>query len=586
MILQSLLQYYENLLHQNTNEKKVPEPGWCLAGISYMIELKEDGTIKQIIPLKQQVERGKKKIWISQRICVPEMVTRSSGVSANFLCDNAKYFVGIDSTGTNKRVKDCFEAAKEKHLTILKNTKGTMAKAICKYFETWDPQKAKENDIVNEYWDELNEGGNLIFGMRDKYAQEDQSIKEAWNSYQDTTEEGDIGTCLVTGKKEKIARIHRGIKGIPGAQSSGAALVSFNAPSFESYGKEQSYNAPVGKYAEFAYTTALNYLLNQKEYTFKIGDSMIVCWAESAEEKYQKTFFSMLNPQPDNQRELKKVFGNLEKNGWVDTEDIKLNPDQKFYILGLAPNAARLSVRFFYQNTFGNIIENIEKHYKRMEIVRPSWEDRVYLGINEMLSETINMKSKNKTAISNMATMVLKAILSNDNYPMSLYTDTMIRIRAEQGKVTCGRSAIVKAVLIQNYKWKEGETSMALNDKSGEQAYVLGRVFAVLELIQRDANPGINSTIRDRYFNSACATPALIFPVLIKLKNSHISKLEREHPGKKAWYEMLLTEILGKIEMTEITDGFPKNLSLEEQGKFILGYYHQVQKLYEKKEDK
>lgn len=586
MILQSLLQFYENLLHQNTNEKKVPEPGWCLAGISYMIELREDGTIKQIIPLKQQVERGKKKIWISQMICVPEMVTRSSGVSANFLCDNAKYFVGIDSTGTNKRVKDCFEAAKEKHLTILKNTEGTMAKAICKYFETWDPRKAKENDIVNEYWDELNEGGNLIFGMCDKYAQEDQSIKEAWNSYRGTAEEGEIGTCLVTGKKGKIARIHRGIKGIPGAQSSGAALVSFNAPAFESYGKEQSYNAPVGKYAEFAYTTALNYLLNQKEYTFKIGDSMIVCWAESAEEKYQKTFFSMLNPQRDNQRELKKVFGNLEKNEWVDIEDIKLNPDQKFYILGLAPNAARLFVRFFYQNTFGNIIKNIEKHYKRMEIVRPSWEDRAYLGINEMLSETINMKSKNKTAISNMATMVLKAILSNDKYPASLYTDTMIRIRAEQGKVTCGRAAIVKAVLIQNYKWKEGEISMALNDESKEQAYVLGRVFAVLESIQREANPGINSTIRDRYFNSACATPALIFPVLMKLKNSHISKLERENPGKKRWYEARLTEILGKIEMSEITDGFPKNLSLEEQGKFILGYYHQVQKLYEKKEDK
>ena len=178
-----------------------------------------------------------------------------------------------------------------------------------------------------------------------------------------------------------------------------------------------------------------------------------------------------------------------------------------------------------------------------------------------------------------MITMTLKAILANDRYPMSLYTSTVLRVRSEQGKVTSGRAAIIKAVLIKNYKWKEGEEYMALNQESEDQAYVLGRLFAVLESIQQDANPGINTTIRDRYFNSACATPALVFPILIKLKNSHTKKLE-----KKKWYEISLTEIIGKIEMTK--DGFPKQLPLEEQGKFILGYYHQMQKKYEKKEDK
>ena len=167
---------------------------------------------------------------------------------------------------------------------------------------------------------------------------------------------------------------------------------------------------------------------------------------------------------------------------------------------------------------------------------------------------------------------------------MSLYTSTVLRVRSEQGKVTSGRAAIIKAVLIKNYKWKEGEKYMALNQESEDQAYVLGRLFAVLESIQKDANPGINTTIRDRYFNSACATPALVFPILIKLKNSHTKKLEREHPEKKKWYEISLTEIIGKIEMTK--DGFPKQLPLEEQGKFMLGYYHQIQKKYEKKEDK
>lgn len=582
MILQALVQHYENLAGQD----KVSKPGWCHAKVSYLIDLKEDGTIKEIIPLKREEERGKKKVWVSETICVPEMVTRSSGVSANFLCDNAKYFLGIDADGTGQRVIECFQAAKARHLSILKDSESMMAKAICRYFEHWNPETAQENPVVKEHWEELNDGGNLIFGMGGHYAQDDEQIKRIWEKQQEQKEEGQVGTCLVTGQKTKIARIHRGIKGVPGAQSSGAALVSFNAPAFESYGKEQSYNAPVGQYAEFAYTTALNYLLNQREYRFPMGDSMVVFWAESGEQEYQRIFFSSLDPQPDNQEQIRKVFENLKRGIWVDLEDINLDMNQKFYILCLAPNAARLSVRFFYQNSFGNILKNIEKHYSRMEIVRPSWENRAYLGIRQMLMETVNQKSKDKSPVPNMAAMVLKAVLSDDRYPASLYTDTLIRIRAEQGKVTCGRAAIIKAFLIQNYKWKEGEGCMGLNVECKEPAYVLGRLFAILEFIQKDANPGINTTIRDRYFNSACTTPASVFPVLIKLKNSHIKKLERESGGTKIYYEKLLTELMGNLAVEGKGTGFPRRLSLEEQGKFMLGYYHQIQKKYEKKEDK
>ena len=582
MILQALVQHYENLAGQD----KVSKPGWCHAKVSYLIDLKEDGTIKEIIPLKREEERGKKKVWVSETICVPEMVTRSSGVSANFLCDNAKYFLGIDADGTGQRVIECFQAAKARHLSILKDSESMMAKAICRYFEHWNPETAQENPVVKEHWEELNDGGNLIFGMGGHYAQDDEQIKRIWEKQQEQKEEGQVGTCLVTGQKTKIARIHRGIKGVPGAQSSGAALVSFNAPAFESYGKEQSYNAPVGQYAEFAYTTALNYLLNQREYRFPMGDSMVVFWAESGEQEYQRIFFSSLDPQPDNQEQIRKVFENLKRGIWVDLEDINLDMNQKFYILCLAPNAARLSVRFFYQNSFGNILKNIEKHYSRMEIVRPSWENRAYLGIRQMLMETVNQKSKDKSPVPNMAAMVLKAVLSDDRYPASLYTDTLIRIRAEQGKVTCGRAAIIKAFLIQNYKWKEGEGCMELNVECKEPAYVLGRLFAILEFIQKDVNPGINTTIRDRYFNSACTTPASVFPVLIKLKNSHIKKLERESGGTKIYYEKLLTELMGNLAVEGKGTGFPRRLSLEEQGKFMLGYYHQIQKKYEKKEDK
>ena len=453
MILQALEEYYENLLQQG----KVAKAGWCQAKVSHVIELNEDGTIKGIVSLKQEEERGKKKVLIAPMLFVPEMVIRSSGISANFLCDNAKYLLGIDEDGTKSRIMDCFLAAKDKHLSILGKGKGAMAKAICAYFRNWNPKTAKENPILREYWEELNEGGNIIFGMRALEAQEDDEIKALWEEARNAESNDQQGICLVTGQRTDISRIHKGIKGVPGAQSSGAALVSFNAPAFESYGKEQSYNAPVGKYAEFAYTTALNYLLNQREYCFPLGDSMIVFWAESGKEEYQKTFMSWMNPQVDNQEEMKKLFGNLQRGIRVDVQDIQLNMEQKFYILCLAPNAARLSVRFFYQNSFGNILENLSKHYQRMEIIKPAWVELNYLGIQKMLFETVNQKSKDKTPIPSMAAMVLNAVLQNNRYPATLYTDTLIRIRSEQGNVTCGRAAIIKAVLMKNYNWKEGE---------------------------------------------------------------------------------------------------------------------------------
>lgn len=577
MILQALVNHYENLEKQG----KVDQEGWCKAKVSYAVNLSRDGKILGILSLKIEEERGKKKVWVPRQIKVPEMVTRSSGVLANFLCDNSKYILGIDAEGTNQRVRDCFEAAKKKHLSLLREIEGEMAEAVRRFFETWDPEKASECAEIKERWEDITDGGNLIFCMGINYAQDDTFIQKAWeNARNKSLGDGQTGICLVTGKEAEISRIHKTIKGVPGAQSSGAALVSFNAPAFESYGKEQSYNAPVGKYAEFAYTTALNYLLNQREYTFQLGDSMIVYWSESAEEEYQAAFFGAADPKPDNQEEIKGIFDNLKTGMPVSIGNFTLDPDQRFYILSLAPNAARLSVRFFYQDSFGNILKNLSAHYERMSIVKPSWESREYMGVRDMLSETVNQNSKDKTPVPNMAAFVLQAILSGARYPASLYTDVLIRIRAEQGNVTWGRAGIIKAYLIRNGNWKEGENYMGLNEESRETAYVLGRLFSVLESIQMDANPGIKATIRDRYFNSACAMPASIFPVLIKLKNSHMKKLERDKGGAKVYYEKLLTELMGKL------DEYPKRLSLEEQGKFILGYYHQVQKKYEKKEEK
>lgn len=576
MILQALVKYYEDLEKQG----KLPRQGWCQAKVSYGINLSTDGNIKNIIWLKDEIQAGKKQIWTSKTMSVPAMLTRSSGIAANFLCDNSKYLLGIDKSGTGKRIVECFEAAKKKHLKLLGNASGEMAQDICAFFRNWDPEEAKKNIVVLENWEEITDGGNLIFCMNEGYAQDDDEIQKIWDAENEQTETDAEGICLVTGERTEISRIHRNIKGVPGAQSSGAALVSFNAPSFESYGKEQSYNAPVGKYAEFAYTSALNYLLAQRKYTFPLGDSMIVYWAEEAKLEYQDVLLALLNPVKDNQNEVHAFFEKLRKDEQIMINDMELNPSQKFYILCLAPNAARLSVRFFYQSSFGNITKNLACHYERMQMIKPKWEEREYLGIEDMLKETVNMNSRDKKPISNMAAMVFSAILQNSRYPASLYTDALIRIRAEQGCVTWGRASIVKAFLMKNHKNTEGEICMGLNEESNDVAYVLGRLFSVLESIQTDANPGIKSTIRDRYFNSACATPASVFPVLFKLKNSHIKKLEREKESAKVYYEKLLTQIVGKLEM------YPKRLSLEEQGRFILGYYHQMQKKYEKREEK
>ena len=346
MILQALVKYYEDLEKQG----KLPRQGWCQEKVSYGINLSTDGNIKNIIWLKDEIQAGKKQIWTSKTMSVPAMLTRSSGIATNFLCDNSKYLLGIDKSGTGKRIVECFEAAKKKHLKLFVNASGEMAQAICALFRNWDPEEAKKNIVVLENWEEITDGGNLIFCMNEGYAQDDDEIQKIWDAENEQTETDAEGICLVTGERTEISRIHRNIKGVPGAQSSGAALVSFNAPSFESYGKEQSYNAPVGKYAEFAYTSALNYLLAQRKYTFPLGDSMIVYWAEEAKLEYQDVLLALLNPVKDNQNEVHAFFEKLRKDEQIMINDMELNPSQKFYIFSHQTKDSRLSVRYFYKS--------------------------------------------------------------------------------------------------------------------------------------------------------------------------------------------------------------------------------------------
>ncbi|MCR2019010.1 type I-C CRISPR-associated protein Cas8c/Csd1, partial [Blautia pseudococcoides] len=467
MILQSLVEYYEAL----EKKGKITRPGWCKAKISFALDISETGDLLDVIPLKIEKQRGKKTVMEPRQMEVPEMVTRSSGVSANFLCDNSGYFLGIDNKGKPKRSKECFAAAKNKHLEILEGIEGTTARAVRSFFGSWNPDSAAEHAAIKDSLDEIISGGNLIFCVNGDWAQDEHEIREAWENCRGNAEWENEGICLVTGQKTEISRIHGLIKGVPGAQSSGAALVSFNAPAFESYGKEQSYNAPVGTYAAYAYTTALNHLLADRSHTSQIGDTTVVYWAEDGNEKYQNIFGGAVEPSVDNQDIIDGVFRSLEagKPTAVDEVEESLSLEQKFYILGLAPNAARIAVRFFYQDSFGNVLRHLKEHYDRMGIVRPAADEMRYMGIWRMLQETVNKKSRDKKPVSNMAGSVYRAVISGGQYPASLFLGVMGRIRAEQDdkdshirKITKGRAAIIKAYLIRNGYDKKEEITVSL----------------------------------------------------------------------------------------------------------------------------
>ena len=516
MILQALVEYYEAL----ERKEKITSPGWCRARVAYGLDISEQGELMGVIPLKKEQQNGKKTVWVPQDLTVPQMVSRSSGVSANFLCDHSGYMLGIDNKGKPERSRECFECAKKKHKDILGNISSPAARAVCRFFDCWEPDRAAENPYLVPELEEIISGFNLVFMIDGEYVHEDPDIRQCWEEYSRQSGTGPEGVCLVTGRREEIARIHGTIKGVQGAQSSGAALVSFNAPAFESYGKEQSFNAPVGTYAAYAYTTALNYLLSDRSHGTTIGDTAVVYWSEEGDERYQNIFACVSEPTMENQEIVDGVFKNLAEGKAVAVQDVKdsLDMEKRFYILGLAPNAARLAVRFFYQDSFGNILKHIKEHYDRMEIVRPAADAVEYLGIWRMLQETVNKKSRDKKPVPSMSGAVYRSIISGSRYPASLYQAVLGRIRAEQDdgdsriyKITRGRAAIIKAYLLKNGNIRE-EITMALNEDSNNTAYILGREFAVLEAIQEDANPGINATIKDKYFNSACATPAAIFP--------------------------------------------------------------------------
>lgn len=591
MILQALVKYYETLLKQG----KVEEPDWSAAKVSAEIQLDEEGKLLGILSLQNEVQRGKKTVLTDPLLQVPEVFKRSSGVRPNFLYDGSSYFFGVDSKGKPKRSIQCFEAARTFHHQLLDGCDSPVAQGVLKFFDSWQPDKAEENPVFQQNRDAIVGASGLVFAVNGQEAQQDPEIRRRWMDYKKEGggENSEKGQCLVTGKVAEIALTHPNIKNVRGAQSSGAALVSFNAPSVESFGHEedQGLNAPVSEYAAFAYTTALNQLIREGN-SLLCGDTTVVFWAQSAEPLYQQVYMNFLNPSgtgENREQTVKAVLEKILQGVAADVDGITLSPDEPFYVLGLAPNAARLSVRFFWQNTFGVTLQHLQNHQDRLKIVRPAWEkDRgAYLPLWRLLKESVNPNATKKQALPLLAGSLLRSILQDAPYPEAMYRQFLLRIKVESGdaKISYPRGAFVKAYLLKNHqeKWG-GEITMNVNENCKAVPYVLGRMFAVLEGLQQDSSE-VSATIKDRYFNAACATPGAVFPVLLKLANAHLNKLGRTNKGLAVNTQKKLGSLMEKITMPDEGNPIPGRLTLDEQGMFILGYYQETQARYTKKEE-
>lgn len=515
---------------------------------------------------------------VPQLLELPMAVKRSAGIAPNFLWDNSSYMLGIDNKGNPARAANCFEAAKEFHKQVLSDVVSPAAQALLHFFDNWTPETAAQHPELQENLDDIVNSANLVFRYDGTYIHEDDDVSRAWQRYKNTSASGEVIRCIVTGQEAELARLHPSIKGIPGAQSSGASLVSYNAPAFCSYQKEQGQNAPTGEYAAFAYGAALNYLVAEsKQHPFTIGDTTVLCWAEGADSAYPDFFNLCMNGNQSSyqQEDISSILKALIQGRTANYDESLLDPEKPFYVLGISPNAARLSVRFFLRNSFGGMLKNVAEHQQRLTVVKPSFDRFEQIPLWVMLNETVNQNARTKSPSPGMAGEVLRAVLNNTLYPATLLNGVVLRIRADR-EINRNRAAIIKAFYLKNphseFPNPEEVFTVSLNPESSSIPYQLGRLFAVLEEIQDTANPGINTTIKDKYFNSASATPATIFPVLDNLSQKHLRKLPM---GNKIRLDKMKQEIIAHLN-TE----YPARLTLPEQGAFQIGYYHQTQARY------
>lgn len=573
MILQALCRYYQ----RKADLGEIAPFGFEYKEIPFIIVIDKEGNFVRIEDTREGEGKKKKgKVFL-----VPIAVKRTRAIKANLLWDTAEYVFGIGNKNDADEKKFAFlnkisESFSNKNedinilIQFLKNS--PLEKIEAKILSESDIQKIWNEEI-------LQTNPNLSFKIAgdekilpDKLAKE---IEKLCSNNDTVSENAENSVCLITGEQCIPLKIHSSIKNVAGAQSAGAALISFNKKAFESYRKEQNLNAPVSEKAAFEYTTALNTLLKNSTNKIGIAETTTVFWAE---EKNQfeddfAAFFGYTKDDPD--RDVKAVK-NLFSGVYTGRNPEQM--DTSFYVLGLSPNSARISIRFWLQGKISDFAKNLKQHFEDLEITR-SENDKGHDSLFWILS-ALSQEDKVSNMPPNIAGSIVQAVLTGKPYPSTMLGQTLRRIRATH-KVTRIRAAVLKAYLNRFnrfYKKTEKQIDMALDKENSNIGYCLGRLFATLEKIQEDANPGLNATIKDRFYGAASATPVTVFSQLLKLKNYHLAKIDNQ--GMKIKREQLLGEIF-----TKIPPSMPPHLTMEEQASFAIGYYHQRQDFFTKKTD-
>jgi CRISPR-associated protein Csd1 len=587
MILQALHDYYQRKQRSENPKDRLPAFGLEEKEIPFVIEIDSEGRFVNLSDTR--FGEGKKKA--GQRFLVPQGVKKTSGVAANLLWDTAEYVLSVDTRGKPERVAQQRAAFRNRLNELPKQIQADPGlRAVRAFLDRLDMMPLESHPA----WSEIL-AANPILSFRlhgdiELVCQRPAVAVAASATAVDET--ASTGTCLVTGEASSIERLHPAIKGVWGAQTSGANIVSFNCRAFESYGKteRQGENAPVGKPAVFAYTTALNHLLiRDSRQRVQVGDASTVFWAEQPhdlETMAADLFGEPPKDEPDRGVDaLKSLYGSVESGKFTVGDT-----DTRFHVLGLAPNAARISIRFWETAPAYELARRLKRHFDDLKVVRAP-HDSEHLSLFRLLA-SIAVQGKADNIPPNLGGDIMRAILEDLPYPATLLNAAVQRCRAEH-KVTYPRAAALKAWLNRdirrinrNISTSEKEFEPMLDHNNIDAAYRMGRLFAVLEKIQEEANPGINATIRDRYYGAASSSPATVFPLLLKLATHHVEKLDDR--GKRMLYRAFSDNspdnYIGLI--LNYVKEIPAQLRLSQQGRFALGYYHQRQAFFRKPENR
>lgn len=575
MILQSLTRLYDRLLAEGHLEA----PGFQKKEILWLIGLNPDGTVASLRPTGRGKERPK-------RFAVPSEIKKSVNIAANLLWENAEYALGVPKAKADEK-----QAAKvpARHAAFTQRIRQLPTevladegvRAVLAFLDKGDLSALQ----ASEDWAELTGGGaNVSFHLagEERLVCERPAVRAAIAAEADPGDDlaGELPWCLVSGSRARPARLHPSIKGVFGGQSSGTSLVSFNEDAFKSHGWEQGDNAPVGAAATQAYASALNHMLERRPgdemvYSHREGETTFLFWAESETSAIRKYFPLALGERaeadPDTDgKPMQHTLGAVRR-GLAECE--REDRDTAYYVLALAPNAARLSVRFWVATTVGEMAARFEDHFKALEIAGPD-ADRPIPTLWRLLGELCpkaDVKLLKDGLRGRLSADILLAILKGTPYPATLLARAVERCRLENS-VRPLRAALIKAVLSRRPSMKERPPTMSLDLESTNAGYLLGRLFAVLESVQHAAQGKINTTIRDRYFGAAMASPRAVYAQLERLKNAHLKKLRRDKGGLGFFFEK---ECLSITDGLTAEAGFPASLSLDDQGRFILGYQHQ-----------